>query len=184
MLHIFVPGGREFYNEATAEFIDVKDTVLKLEHSLVSVSKWEEEFKKPFLTEQSKTEEESKYYVKCMTLNNNVNDLVYDLLTKDDMRRINEYIAEDRTASWFTDREHQDTPVREQPTSELIYYWMIVHHIPPEYQKWHLSRLMALIQICNIKSGPPQKMSEQETMEYYKRINEKRRKERERSRQS
>lgn len=183
MLHIFVPG-REFYNERTAEFIEVKDTVLKLEHSLVSVSKWEEEFRKPFLTEQRKTEEESRYYVKCMTLNHNVNDLVYTMLTQNDMQQVNEYISEDRTATWIVDREHKDTTIKEQTTSELIYYWMILHHIPPEYQKWHLSRLMALIQICNVKSGPPQKMSEQETMEYYKRINEQRRKERERRNKS
>lgn len=174
MLQIFIPG-REFYNERTSEFINIKDTVLKLEHSLVSVSKWEEEFKKPFLTEQRKTEEETKYYVKCMTLNNNVNDLVYTMLTEEDMRKINDYISENRTATWFTNKDQQDTNVREQTTAELIYYWMILHHIPSEYQKWHLSKLMALIEICNVKSGPSQKMSEQETIEYYKRINEERR---------
>ena len=174
MLPILI-SGHEFYNESTGEFIDVKDTLLKLEHSLVSVSKWEEHYKKPFLTEDAKTKEETIFYIKCMTINNNVNELVYELFTAEQIESINRYIQDNRTATWFTERDNESGVNREQITSELIYYWMIIYNIPQEYQKWHLSRLMALIRICNIKNSPNKKMSEQETLDYYRRIKDQRR---------
>lgn len=174
MLKLLVKG-HEFYNESTCEFIDVKDTLLKLEHSLVSVSKWEEYYKKPFLTEDAKTKEETIFYIKCMTLNNNVNELVYELLTAKQIETINQYIQDNRTATWFVERDKDSGVNQEQITSELIYYWMIIHNIPQDYQKWHLSRLMTLIRICNIKNSPNKKMSEQETIEYYRHIKEQRR---------
>ena len=174
MLKILI-SGHEIYNESTGEFIDVKDTLLKLEHSLVSVSKWEEHYKKPFLTEDAKTKEETIFYIKCMTINNNVNELVYELLTAEQIESINRYIQDNRTATWFTERDNDSSVNREQITSELIYYWMIIYNIPQDYQKWHLSRLMALIRICNIKNSPNKKMSEQETLDYYRRIKEQRR---------
>lgn len=176
MLKILISGhGHEFYNESTGEFINVKDTLLKLEHSLVSISKWEEHYKKPFLTEDAKTKEETIFYIKCMTINDNVNELVYELLTAEQIESINQYIQDNRTATWFTERDNDSDINREQITSELIYYWMIIYNIPQEYQKWHLSRLMALIRICNIKNSPNKKMSEQETLDYYRRIKEQRR---------
>ena len=176
MLKILISGhGHEFYNESTGEFINVKDTLLKLEHSLVSVSKWEEHYKKPFLTEDAKTKEETIFYIKCMTINSNVNELVYELLTAEQIESINQYIQDNRTATWFTERDNDSSVNREQITSELIYYWMIIYNIPQDYQKWHLSRLMALIRICNIKNSPNKKMSEQETLDYYRRIKEQRR---------
>lgn len=176
MLKILISGhGHEFYNESTGEFINVKNTLLKLEHSLVSVSKWEEYYKKPFLTEGAKTKEETIFYIKCMTINNNVNELVYELLTAEQIESINQYIQDNRTATWFTERDNDSSVNREQITSELIYYWMIIYNIPQDYQKWHLSRLMALIRICNIKNSPNKKMSEQETLDYYRRIKEQRR---------
>ena len=174
MLKILIPG-HEFYNESTGEFINVKDTLLKLEHSLVSVSKWEEYYKKPFLTEDAKTKEETIFYIKCMTINSNVNELVYELLTAEQIESINQYIQDNRTATWFTERDNESGVNREQITSELIYYWMIIYNIPQDYQKWHLSRLMTLIRICNIKNSPIKKMSEQETLDYYRRIKEQRR---------
>ena len=174
MLPILI-SGHEFYNESTGEFIDVKDTLLKLEHSLVSVSKWEEHYKKPFLTKDAKTKEETIFYIKCMTINNNVNELVYELLTAEQIESINQYIQDNRTATWFTERDNDSDINREQITSELIYYWMIIYNIPQDYQKWHLSRLMTLIRICNIKNSPNKKMSEQETLDYYRRIKEQRR---------
>lgn len=175
MLELIIHG-REIFNESTCEFKILKDTKLKLEHSLVSVSKWEEKYKKPFLTEQSKTREETIFYIKCMTINNNVDDDVYNLITDEHISEVNEYIADEKTATWFTDYENVHNNNGEQVTSELIYYWMTINRIPFETQKWHLSRLMALIKICNIKNSPPKKMSERETLERYKQINEKRRK--------
>lgn len=177
MLEIHVKG-REMFDENTSEFITIKDATLKLEHSLVSVSKWEEEYKKPFLTEQSKTREETLFYIKCMTINNNVDERVYELISDKDIFRVNEYISEQRTATWFTDLGNNSGNNSEQVTSELIYYWMTIHKIPQEYQKWHLSRLMTLIQICNVKNSPPKKMGEREVLQRYKELNRQRRKQR------
>ena len=110
-----------------------------------------------------------------MTINNNVNELVYELLTSEQIESINRYIQDNRTATWFTERDNDSSVNREQITSELIYYWMIIYNIPQDYQKWHLSRLMTLIRICNIKNSPNKKMSEQETLDYYRRIKDQRR---------
>lgn len=170
--------GREMFDEDTFEFKQFKDTTLKLEHSLVSVSKWEEEYKKPFLTEQSKTREETLFYIKCMTINNNVDKEIYNLITDEDILKVNDYIAEQRTATWFNDSGNEHDISGEQTTSELIYYWMLVYKIPQEYQKWHLSRLMTLIKICNIKNSPSKKMSENETLQMYKELNKQRRNQR------
>lgn len=170
--------GREMFDEDTFEFKQFKDTTLKLEHSLVSVSKWEEEYKKPFLTEQSKTREETLFYIKCMTINNNVDKEIYNLITDEDILKVNDYIAEQRTATWFNEIGNEHNISGEQITSELIYYWMLVYKIPQEYQKWHLSRLMTLIKICNIKNSPSKKMSENETLQMYKELNKQRRNQR------
>lgn len=170
--------GREMFDENTFEFKQFKDTTLKLEHSLVSVSKWEEEYKKPFLTEQSKTRDETLFYIKCMTINNNVGKEIYNLITDEDILKVNDYIAEQRTATWFNDSGNEHDISGEQTTSELIYYWMLVYKIPQEYQKWHLSRLMTLIKICNIKNSPSKKMSENETLQMYKELNKQRRNQR------
>ena len=170
--------GREMFDEDTFEFKQFKDTTLKLEHSLVSVSKWEEEYKKPFLTEQSKTREETLFYIKCMTINNNVDKEIYSLITDEDILKVNDYIAEQRTATWFNEIRNEHNISGEQITSELIYYWMLVYKIPQEYQKWHLSRLMTLIKICNIKNSPSKKMSENETLQMYKELNKQRRNQR------
>ena len=170
--------GREMFDEDTFEFKQFKDTTLKLEHSLVSVSKWEEEYKKPFLTEQSKTREETLFYIKCMTINNNVDKEIYNLITDEDILKVNDYIAEQRTATWFNEIGNERNISGEQITSELIYYWMLVYKIPQEYQKWHLSRLMTLIKICNIKNSPSKKMSENETLQMYKELNKQRRNQR------
>ena len=151
MLKIIVPES-EIYNEATNEFLYTKETELCLEHSLVSISKWESKWKKPFLGSEDKTREETLDYIRCMTITQNVPDIVYYCLTKDNMDEIGEYIQDGHTATWFTDTGGKKTS--EVVTSELIYYWMTAFQIPTEYQKWHLNRLLTLIKICSIKNDP------------------------------
>lgn len=169
--------GREEYNPATNKFITVKDTVLSLEHSLVSISKWESKFHKPFVTKDNKTNEELIYYVKCMTITQNVDPNVYSLLTRENIEEINNYITDSMTATWFNERK--DQPQRrntEQITSELVYYWMVAFNIPWEAQKWHFNRLLTLIRICNIKNQPQKKHSMKETMSRNAALNAARRK--------
>lgn len=176
MLTITIKGGEE-YNKATREFIQVKDTVLSLEHSLVSVSKWEAKYHKPFISKNDKTFEETIYYVKCMTITQNVDPNIYTLLSQDNLKEINEYIANPMTATWFNERKNQPYKKNsEQITSELIYYWMVALQIPWEAQKWHLNRLLTLIRICNIKNQPSKKQSMRETMSRNAALNAARRK--------
>ena len=162
MLEITIPA-TELWDEINEEFITTKEQTLRLEHSLVSLSKWESKWCKPFLSKTNKTDEEMLDYVRCMTLTQNVPDEVYRCLTDDNIRKIYEYIDAPMTATWFNDDKTKRTS-REQTTSELIYYWMIALNIPFECQKWHLNRLLTLIRVCNIKNQPPKKMSKRDIM--------------------
>lgn len=164
MLDITIPA-TEAWDEANQEFVYTKEQTLRLEHSLVSLSKWESKWCKPFLTKKEKSSEETLDYIKCMTLTKNVDPNVYNCLTNFNISQINEYIDAPMTATYFLeDRESKGKLNREQITAELIYYWMIALNIPFECQKWHLNRLLTLIRVCNIKSQPPKKRSRNEIM--------------------
>lgn len=172
MLTIIVPK-QEVYNPRKNEFIETsKDYVLKLEHSLISISKWETIYKKPYLNGKEKTPAEFIDYVKCMTVNSDVPDEVYGLLTNKDMNRIIEYIRDTATATVIVDyRKNRRKNAVDEPTSELIYYWMISNNIPVEVcEKWRLNRLLKLIEICNIK-GNPTPMSKQEIYTMQSKLN-------------
>jgi len=174
MLQIDVPAG-EFFNEITNQFEYSKATTLTLEHSLVSLSKWESNHCKPFLTGDEKTNEEILDYIKCMTLTQNVDPNVYKSLSNENIDKINKYINDPHTAT--TVRENPNAPKsREIITSELIYYWMIALQIPFECQKWHLNRLLMLIKVCNIKNAPPQKMTQRQLISRNAALNAARRK--------
>lgn len=174
MLQIDVPAG-EFFNEITNQFEYSKATTLTLEHSLVSLSKWESNHCKPFLTSDEKTNEEILDYVKCMTLTQNVDPNVYKSLSNENIDKINKYINDPHTAT--TVRENPNAPKsREIITSELIYYWMIALQIPFECQKWHLNRLLMLIKVCNAKNAPTQKMTQRQLMSRNAALNAARRK--------
>ena len=157
MLQITIPA-RELWDEENNEFIYTKECTLQLEHSLISLSKWESKWCKPFFSKQDKTYEETLDYIKCMTLTPNVKSEVYLGLTRENVQQINKYIEAPMTATYFS-KEQGGKNSREQVTSELIYYWMIALTIPFECQKWHLNRLLTLIKVCNIKNTPPKKMS-------------------------
>ena len=162
MLQIVIPG-QELWDEQKQEFINTKEQVLQLEHSLISLSKWEAKWCKVFLSKQEKTQEETIYYIKCMTITPNVDPEVYNHLTRENIKEIEDYIAAPMTATYFSS-DNAGKSSREQVTSELIYYWMIALNIPFECQKWHLNRLLTLIKVCNIKNQPPKKMSKREIM--------------------
>ena len=162
MLKIAVPA-RELWDERTQEFINVKEQQLTLEHSLVSLSKWESKWCKPFLTKQEKTREEIIDYVRCMTLTENVDPIIYECLSEGNVKQINSYIDAPMTATWFSeDDKKKSRSSGEQITSELIYYWMVALNIPFECQYWHLNRLITLIRVCEVKNQKPKKMSRRE----------------------
>lgn len=148
---------KEGWDASRNEFVSTKPTTICLEHSLVSLSKWEAKYKKPYLSSADKTKEEILYYVKCMTITQNVDQNIYNLLGEKELKIINEYISDQMTATWFNDKKPEGAaPVRQNKqtiTSELIYYWMISYQIPFECQRWHLNRLLTLIRICNIEDA-------------------------------
>lgn len=173
MLTISIPE-EEFYDEEKEEFVKYSSCELTLEHSLVSISKWESKWKKPFLGKEEKTIEQSIDYIRCMTLSKNVDPIVYKRLPSIVFDQIREYIADPMTATWFS-KDTKRPKNREVITSELIYYWMIAYQIPFECQKWHLNRLLTLIQICAIKNQPAKKMSHKDLMSRQRSLNAARR---------
>ena len=162
MLRITIPATEQF-NEVPNEFITTKEQTLTLEHSLISISKWESKWCKSFVNSKNKTTEETLDYVRCMTLTSNVNPEVYYCLTQKNIEEINAYIDAPMTATVFNDMGNNGGP-KETITSELIYYWMIACNIPWECEKWHFNRLITLIRVCNIKNTPPKKMSKRDIM--------------------
>ena len=174
MLEVVIEGG-EFYDEINEEFIPIKPVTLRLEHSLVSISKWESKWKKPFLVERPpKTLEELRDYVRCMTLNQNVDPKVYYALDRNTMKAISEYIDSSQTATTFSNHAAGGHS-REILTSEVIYWMMFSFNIPLDCQKWHFSRLLTLLRIFSIKNSPPKKMSKREILAQNKALNDARR---------
>ena len=169
MLKITVPAA-EFWDEIHEEFIYKKEQTLQLEHSLVSLSKWESKWNKAFLGKQEKTDEEILDYVRCMTLTQNIDPEVYTRLSAENYAAINAYIEAPMTATCLIE-DKQARGHKETVTSELIYYWMISFNIPMECQKWHLNRLLTLIRVFNEKNQPKKKMSQQELYRQHAAIN-------------
>ena len=174
MLRITIPP-IEVWDGKNERFINFKGQTLQLEHSLVSLSKWESKWCKPFLDGKDKTLDEIVDYVRCMTISDNIESDVYDRLTEENLVVINEYIGRPMTATTFNN-EKKSTG-REIITSEIIYYWMVSFNIPFECQYWHLNRLLTLIKVCNVKNNPPKKMSQKEILARNKALNDARKKE-------
>lgn len=159
MLTIRIPEN-ELFNERTNEFIKIKAQTLCLEHSLVSISKWESKWHKPFLGKEEKTWEESVDYIRCMTITQNVDKNAYYGIPDSLMKTISDYVENPMTAT--TVRNTNNKKDNSIITAEIIYYWMIELGIPFECEKWHLNRLMMLIRVCSEKQGPQKKMSQKD----------------------
>lgn len=169
MLTITIPSAT-LWDEENERFIYTKEQTLRLEHSLVSISKWESKWNKVFLSKEKKTYEETIDYIRCMTITQNVSADVYQYITNANVDEVNQYIEAPMTAS--TVKEEKDGPIsREQITSELIYYWMVSYNIPFECEKWHLNRLLMLIRICNAKNKPPKKRSKRDLYRHHAEVN-------------
>lgn len=180
MLYITIPSAPEieYWDEQQETFVTkpgVKGQTLQLEHSLVSLAKWESKWCKAFLSKTDKTPEETVDYIRCMTITPNVNPELYNHLTQGNIEAVNAYIAAPMTATYLSE-DKNNKGSREVVTAELIYYWMIALQIPFECQKWHLNRLLTLIKVCNIKNSPPKKMSKRDLNSRNARLNAARRK--------
>lgn len=174
MLQIKIPAG-ELWDQKNQEFILTKECTICLEHSLVSLSKWESKWHKPFLNSKQQTKEETIDYIRCMTITQNVDPNVYMAIGNDILEKVNEYIKDSMTATTFHESENRRNS-NEIITSELIYYWMVSANIPFECQKWHLNRLLTLIKVCGLKNQTPKKMPKSEIYKRNRALNEARRK--------
>lgn len=168
MLDIIIPE-TEYFDEDAMQFVHSKEQKLTLEHSLIAISKWESKFEKPFLSSEKSTVEILEY-IKCMTLTQNVKPETYLRLTAKNFEDIQAYIEAPMTATTFKKIERRGGK-KEIITAELIYYWMIAFNIPFECQKWHLNKLLTLIEVCARKNEPPKKMSRREISAQHKAIN-------------
>lgn len=173
MLEIVIPE-IEMYDEKENQFFYTKRYTLQLEHSLLSLSKWESRWCKPFLSKTTMTIEESIDYIRCMTLTQNVDPAAYSYIRNPVMQEVTKYIEAPMTATVFSKTTNHKLN-REIVTAEIIYYWMIALGIPFECQKWHLNRLLTLINVCNIKNHPQKKMSKRELFEKNRALNAARR---------
>lgn len=173
MLKIYVPASEQF-DDANGVFLRTKGQTLQLEHSLVSLSKWEAKWHKPYLHTEQKTMAEFVDYIRCMTLTQNVDPGVYLALTRENLRQVQSYIDAPMTATTFS-KDRLPGGAHEVVTAEIIYYWMICNDIPFECQKWHLNRLLTLIRVCNAKSQPSKKIPKGELLARNRALNAARR---------
>lgn len=164
----------EMWDERKQEFVQTGERELMLEHSLVSLAKWESKWQKPFLDQKSKTGDEMLDYVRCMTITQNVSPETYSRLTTGNMAEIEQYISRPMTATTFSAEQHGNRN-GEKTTAELIYYWMVTLSIPFECEKWHLNRLLALIRVCNLKNQPARKKSQRAILQENRALNAARR---------
>lgn len=173
MLTITVPA-TESFDPLTETFFTTKEQKLVLEHSLLSISKWESKWEKPFFAKsEQKTMEESRDYIRCMTITQNVDPMVYYALTEQNYKDILSYMERPMTATWFAPSDKP--PGREIVTAELIYYYMVALQIPFSCEKWHFNKLMTLIRVCNEKNKPPKKMGKRAIMSKNQALNAARR---------
>lgn len=157
VLDLYIPG-KEFWNSELQEFIYTKDITLHLKHSLVSLTRWEQHYKRRFLDDGPKNEEEYRFYIQCMTLNKDVDPLIYTVLQEDDIKKVTDYIHDSMTATTLP-KQNNNRSNSEKLSSELIYYYMSALNIPFECEKWFLNNLIILISIASIKNNPQEKKS-------------------------
>lgn len=160
MLTIQVPI-MEQYDSVKGEFIYPDPVTLRLEHSLVAISKWESKWKKPFLMDGDKSDVETYDYIRCMSLDDDIDESILKSISQEGILKITEYIKSPMTATTVNSSGDKN---REIVTSELVYYWMIGFNIPFECQTWHLNRLLTLINVCSAKNAPPKKTNKKDMM--------------------
>lgn len=154
---------QEYFDDTTERFVKISAAVIQLEHSLVSLSKWESIWCVPFLKKADRTEEETLSYLQCMLLNPEHAQYL-SKLTEENYKAIHEYINSKQTATILPDTGKSTGP-KETFTAELFYYWMFSLGIPLECQDWHLNRLLTLIRIFDIKNSKPKKLTREEMQE-------------------
>jgi hypothetical protein len=153
----------EFYDQNTNKFITIPECTLTLEHSLISLAKWESKWQIPYFDDNKKTPAQDLDYIRCMVVGNVKNEHVFKALSFDDVMQIQKYINAPMTATTFRKNTKTTKPKKEVMTAEVIYAHMFAHSIPVECQKWHLNRLLTLLKVCDLQNAPKEKMSKKQT---------------------
>ena len=172
MLQITLPATR-FFNESTEEYVMLDPVTLKLEHSLISIQRWESKWHKSYLSSTDLTREEKTDYLRCMSLDPNIDPKVFERLTKDDIMALKKYMTDPMTGTTFS--KNNERPQHKIITAEIIYYWMTTYNIPFECAKWHINQLMTLIRVCSIKNSPKGKTNTREAAQSRAALNKARR---------
>lgn len=165
------------WDEENEQFVNVEETRLQLEHSLISLAKWESKWHIPFLGKKEKTDEQIQDYIRCMTLTQHVDPDIYRHIPLSILNEIFDYIEDPMTATWFSKTEEKKFGIgkREIITAEIVYYWMVTLNIPVQFEKWHLNRLLTLIRVINVKNEPSKKMSKKDILASNRKTNAARR---------
>lgn len=179
MLEITIQPG-EIFDEVENRFIqNRKQVTIQLEHSLISLRKWEQKWKKAFLMQENLSVEEILDYIRCMTVSpHGISPETYYFLTTENVDSIISYIKDPMTATTFSNNNVVDIQRNssEGITAEIIYYWMITMNVPVEFEKWHLQTLLTLIRVISIKNQKPQKVDPVKAAIERDRLNQERRK--------
>lgn len=170
MLTITIPE-KEYFDDRTSRFVKMEGGTFEIEHSLAAIAKWEALHGVAFLSSASKNVEDSLDYIRCMTITPGVNPDLYKRIDNKIMKEINSYIESKQTATTIR-RIGAKKPNREIITAEVIYYWMIATGVPPEYDQWHLNKLLTLIEVCNAKTNPGTKMKKKDVFAQNRALNE------------
>jgi hypothetical protein len=172
--------GDEFFDSEKQMFFYTKPSLINLEHSLISVAKWEAHWKKPYLPSWSapgmQGPVEELDYIRCMIIGK-FEEHIPALIQQNHLAEVRAYMLDSHTAS-VSHRIGKSETSKKTVTSELIYFWMIKFGIPFECEKWHFNRLLSLIDVCNLKEAElsgKNKMSAQESAEWRNQLNKKRR---------
>lgn len=177
MLKVRIPDVCNLFDDKTETFINIKGADIQLEHSLVSLAKWERKWHIPFLGKEEKTNEQILDYIRCMTITQNVDPIIYQYIPDSVLKEIFDYIEDPMSATWFSDAQMKQSGIgkNEIITAEIIYYWMITLGVPVQFEKWHLNQLLTLIRVINIKNTPPKNMSKNDTLNRNRQLNAARR---------
>lgn len=172
MLDIIIPATEQF-DERTMQFVETKEQKLTLEHSLISISKWEAKWKISYIDTKDKTRDQRLDYIRCMSLKGDISDDVLYSIAPQEMQKINNYINDSMSATVV--KNTGGSASNQFTTSELIYSWMVGYQIPVEFEKWHLSRLLTLIKVISEENKPKKKMTPSEIAARNKALNAKNR---------
>lgn len=164
-LTIFIPE-KEMWDDSRGEFISFREHKLTLEHSLVSLTKWESKWHKPFLSPEEKTQEEVVDYVRCMIMDDDVEDDIAYALTPQDLMKVQNYIETEQTGTTIPeDKKSNEPKSNELMTSELIYYYLgQIQCLTPTIENWHLSRTLTLIRVASFKQKPEKELDKKQAL--------------------